>query len=104
MAYRDLSSDPDALVVYDRENQKEVLRVNESDIMGGDGKINRTAFSHDGQLLLISGEQNDEQIVLLLDIGKMNILYSYRTQNMIAIPRVINLPESVRDSWDWQDY
>jgi hypothetical protein len=104
MAYRDLSSDPNALVVYDRENQKEVLRVNESDIMQGDGTINNTAFSHDGQLLLISGEQNDEQIVLLLDIGKMNILYSNRTQNIIARPRVINLPESVRDSWDWQDY
>lgn len=104
MAYRDSSSDPNALVVYDRENQKEVLRVYESDIMGGDGMINNTAFSHDGQLLLISGEQDDEQIVLLLDISTMNILYSNQTQNMIARPRVINLPESVRDAWDWQDY
>ena len=105
--YRDYSKSPEVeMVVFDRVNNNEVLRISEDDLMYGGFDIDKSALSHDGEYLFLSGKNIDDYYIIVMKTRTGEFLRNFGPFGNL-VPgglRIEYLPESIRKNWVWEDY
>lgn len=105
------SNNEDEVLVIDRNTGEVIYRYPAMDLLYGGFFPDYAALAHDGSYLFISGEagysENDgDYYVLMIDVASGKFINNFGPYND-GIPfalRIEYLPDSIRNTWDWEDY
>lgn len=105
---------PSTLIVKDRKTNIEVLNISQNDPIFSGLEIRDSAISHDGYTLLVSTSKNlsvgtigkFEYYLFVIQTKTGKVLHQFGPLSG-PIPqrlRVEYLPETIRDTWVWENY